>query len=312
MKRHAGFHYRLEYIALRLVQGLVTAFPIRWVGGALRGLLRVVYRLCWPLKAETVSRVREVFGPETPLSRVRFIARQSVWNLTMNFVELFHLGRMDLAYLRDHIEGTDEARAKLRALIDKHGGVVVALPHMGNWDLAGVACAHFGIPLMALARAQNNPYVEGWLRRNRMNNFEALDRRQPSSFVRIAHHLKSGGAFAILPDVRHNKPGVGVTAFGKPDVQLGKGMAKFARMSNVPIVPFFMERLDADHHRIHLGEPLYPDLNADADADAHRLTQAVWDLFEARILAQPEQWFWYNRRWLLTPLYTQTRHKHGK
>lgn len=311
MKSRNTFRNWVEYATLRSVQALVTAFPIRWVGGALRGVLYVVFGLFWPLKSETVSRVREVFGQETPISRIRFIARRSVWNLMMNFVELFHAGRMDLDYLQTHLEGTDKARAKLRAIIDKYGGAVIALPHMGNWDLAGVACSRFGIPLMALARAQNNPYVEAWMQRNRLDNFEALDRRYTSAFVRIVHHLKGGGAFAILPDVRHNKPAVPVTVFGKPDVQLGKGVSKFARMANVPIVPFFMERLDADHHRLHLGEPIFPDLEADADADAVRITQQVWDLFEAKIREQPEQWFWFNRRWILTPLYTQTRHKHG-
>ncbi len=311
MKHRSSLRNWAEYIAFRAVQTLVAAFPIRWVGGALRGVLWGVFWVWWPLRAETLSRVREVFGEETPVARVRAIARRSIWNLVMNFVELFHARRMDLDYLRAHLEGTDEAKAKLQRIIDKHGGAVIALPHMGNWDLAGVACARFGFSLMAVGRPQNNPLFERWYRGARLN-FQTVDRKHPSSFVRVAHHLKGGGLFAILPDVRHNKPAIPVTVFGKPGVQLGKGVSKFARMANVPIVPFIMERLDADHHRLHLGDPILPDLEADVDADAIRLTQAVWDLFEARIRAQPEQWFWYNRRWILTPLYTQTRHKHGK
>ena len=309
MAKPIPFRYRLEYLGLRTVQIFVTALPIRWVGAVLRALVALTFRLVWPLRKETVSRIREVFGPETSEARCRQIASASVWNLLMNFVELFHAPRMDADYLRTHLEGTDAAKVRLQALIDKYGGAVIALPHMGNWDLAGVACSAFGFPLMAIGRAQNNPLFERWLRHARLN-FQTVDRRLPSTFVRIAHHLKGGGLFAILPDVRHNKPGVGVTVFGKPDVQLGKGLAKFARMANVPIVPFFMERLDASHHRLALGDPILPDLEADGDADARRLTQAVWDLFERRIRDKPEQWFWHNRRWILTPLYTQTRHTH--
>lgn len=307
MKSRIRPRHRLEYAALRTVQALIAPIPLKVAGGLTAGVLRVVFRLFWPARKESLARMREVFGADLPVAACRRIARVSVWNLVMNFVELFHAAKMDLDYLRTHLEGAEDARERLRALIAKHGGVVLALPHMGNWDLAGIACSSFGIPLMALARAQNNPLVEAWLRRNRLGNFEAVDRRFPSSFVRIAHHLKGGGAFAILPDVRHNKPGVGVTVFGKPDVQLGKGMAKFARMGNVPIVPVLMERKDASHHAIRLGEPIFPDLEADADADAKRVTQAVWDLFERRIRERPEQWFWHNRRWILTPLYTHTR-----
>ncbi len=306
MKSKITFKHRVEYGLLRSVQFVITLFPIHWVGHFLSGLLRFVFRCFWPLRKETISRVREVFGEETSVDRCRMIARQSVWNLMMNFVELFHASKMDMDYLRKHMAGTKETLAVLQSTIDKYGGAVIALPHMGNWDLAGVACSSFGFPLMAVGRPQNNPLVEGWMRRCRLN-FQTVDRRHPSSFVRVAHHLKGGGVFAILPDVRHNKPAVSTTVYGKPDVQLGKGMAKFSRMANVPIVPVVMERVDASHHKIHVYEPVLPDLDADVTEDAKRVTQHVWDIIEKHVREKPEQWFWHNRRWILTPLYTQTR-----
>ncbi len=306
-KQRISFRYRLEYAVLRVAQAMIASVPLKASGVIVSGVLHVTQLFGWPCNRDICSRMRDVFGQEMTKSACRKIALASAWNLIMNFVELFHAAKMDEPYLRAHLEGAKQVREALHSLIAKHGGVVIALPHMGNWDLGGIACTSFGIPLMALARAQNNPLVENWLRRNRLGNFEAVDRRFPSSFVRIAHHLKGGGAFAILPDVRHNKPGVGVTVFGKPDVQLGKGLAKFARMGNVPILPLFLERKDANHHVITFADPIYPDLEADADADATRLTQAVWDLFEPRIRQHPEQWFWFNRRWILTPLYTKSR-----
>lgn len=306
MKQKVRFRHYLEYGAFRSIQLWITCFPIAWTGAFLRGVLRIVFRVCWPLKKETISRIREVFGEETSVARCRVIARTSVWNMMMNFIELFHAKKMDAAYLQKHLEGTEQAAAKIRALIDKYGGVVIALPHMGNWDLAGITCSAFNFPLMALGRPQNNPLFEAWLRRSRLN-FQTVDRRHPSSFVRVAHHLKSGGVFAILPDVRHNKPAVSTTVFGKPEVQLGKGLAKFARMGNVPILPVVMERKSAAFHAVHLYDPIFPDLEADVAEDAKRITQQVWDIIEQNVREKPEQWFWHNRRWILTPLYTQTR-----
>ena len=303
---HIRFSYRVQYGALRTVQFLITALPLRVAGKLLSGLLRFIFACFWPAKKESLSRMREVFGSDLSEAECRRIARTSVWNLVMNFVELMHGSKMTPQYLATHLEHSAEAEKILKRTIAKYGGVVLALPHMGNWDLAGVACVSFGIPLMAIARAQNNPLFDRWMNRNRLN-FDAIDRRHPSSFIRIAHHLKGGGAFAILSDVRHNKPGVSVTVFGKPEVQLGKGLAKFARMGNVPIIPVLMTRLDASHHSIRLADPLFPNLDVDADADAVRLSQDVWNIFEAEIRRRPEQWFWHNRRWILTPLYTKTR-----
>lgn len=306
MKTRFTFRHCAEYAGLRMVQCVLTIIPIPWTGVLLSGILHLVFCVAWPLRKETVSRIREVFGADTSMEVCRRIARISVWNMLMNFVEMFHASRMDMAYLKSHLIGTEEARAQLRSLIDKYGGVVIALPHMGNWDLAGVACSIFGFPLMAIGRPQNNPLFEAWLRRSRLN-FQTVDKRSANSFIRIVHHLKGGGVFAILPDVRHNKPGVSTTVFGKPGVQLGKGVSKFARMANVPIVPIVMERLDASHHQLYVGSPILPNLDVAATEDAVRVTQQIWNMFEHYIRAKPEQWFWHNRRWILTPLYTQTR-----
>ncbi len=307
MNPRVRFQHRVQYTALRIGQCIISTIPLKLAGCVVSGLLRITFRLFWPLRRESISRMREVFGPDFPIAECRRIARTSVWNLVMNFVELFHAPKMNRDYLLTHLEGAREAEATLHRLIDKYGGVELALPHMGNWDLAGIACTTFDIPLLALARRQNNPLVQAWFQRTRLNKFDIIDRNAPSSFSRVAHHLKGGGAFAIMPDVRHNKPAVGVTVFGKPDVQLGKGLAKFARMGNVPIVPVLMTRKDASHHSIWLGEPIFPDLDADGDGDAVRITQSVWNIFERGIRKAPEQWFWHNRRWILTPLYTQTR-----
>jgi KDO2-lipid IV(A) lauroyltransferase len=138
-------------------------------------------------------------------------------------------------------------------------------------------------------------------------NIKVVDRRKPSTFVAIAHHLKNEGLFAILPDVRHNKQAVSVTVFGKPNVQLGKGVAKFARMANVPVIPFIMQRKDASHHSLTLGTPIFPNLDVSFEEDAQRILQTLWDLFEVRIREKPEQWFWHNRRWILTPQNVRTR-----
>lgn len=306
MKQKIRFRHRIEYGAFRGVQMAIASVPIPWMGAFLSGILRVVFRICWPAKRETISRVREVFGEATSVAECRRIARTSVWNMIMNFIEVFHASKMSIDYLEAHVEGVSDAKKVMSHLIAKHGGVVIALPHMGNWDLAGITCSAMNFPLMAIARAQNNPLFEAWMQRSRLN-VQTVDRRHSSSFVRIAHHLKSGGVFAILPDVRHNKPAVSTTVFGKPNVQLGKGLAKFARMANVPILPITMERKDASHHVVHLHEPVFTDLDVDAAEDAIRVTQTVWDIFEKEIRKQPEQWFWHNRRWILTPLYTKTR-----
>lgn len=306
MKKKIKFQHRLEYGALRTVETLLGLFPLVWISTFVSGVLRVLFRIHWPEKRETVRRIREVFGADVPLAKCRQIARASLCNMLMNMVEMMRVQRFTPAWLEEHIEGAHEAQKIIQDLIAKHGGVVIALPHMGNWDLAGYICLNFGIRLMALARKQNNPLVEAWLVRNRHGNFEALDRTSSATFIKIGHHLKSGGAFAILPDVRGTRPDFQIDFLGHPAV-LTRGMARFARMSDVPILPFIAQRVGRTHHKLIPLAPIYPNEDVHVDEDLHRMTEEVMQQFEKVIRANPEQWFWYNRRWILTPLGQTTR-----
>jgi lauroyl/myristoyl acyltransferase len=55
-------------------------------------------------------------------------------------------------------------------------------------------------------------------------------------------------------------------------------------------------------HRWRLVDAVYPDPALDKQADWQRMTQAVIDHFDAAIRDHPDQYFWYNKRWVLDPL----------
>jgi lauroyl/myristoyl acyltransferase len=40
----------------------------------------------------------------------------------------------------------------------------------------------------------------------------------------------------------------------------------------------------------------------DKDDDIRRMTVSVLKIIEDAIMEQPEQWFWYNKRWVLDPI----------
>ena len=47
---------------------------------------------------------------------------------------------------------------------------------------------------------------------------------------------------------------------------------------------------------------LRADPAADRDPEEMRLTREVLERFDDAIRATPEQWFWYNKRWVLDPV----------
>jgi KDO2-lipid IV(A) lauroyltransferase len=79
-------------------------------------------------------------------------------------------------------------------------------------------------------------------------------------------------------------------------------MAQFARTANVPILPVMLSRVGWFRHRVVAYAPVASDPAADRDADLLRMTRAVMERVEAAIRHAPEQWFWYNKRWVLRPV----------
>jgi len=289
-----------EYALLRGVHALMLALPHRCALTTAWVLAWLSFHLVRVGRTEAVRRITEVFGESVTRREAERIAWLSWRNTCFNVAEMMRVTRLSPGWMRAHTHGLDDAVARLRTLIDAHGGVVIAVAHMGNWDLAGVACKQAAIDIFSIAGKQKNPYVNRWLDRVRGHSMDVLERG--SSALRVVlRRLQRRGAFAILPDVRMPVPDLDIAFLGGR-ANLGRGMAQFARTANVPILPVLLTRVGWTRHAVVCRDPVFADRGTDREADLARMTQAVINHIDAAIRRQPEQWFWYNRRWVLRPL----------
>jgi KDO2-lipid IV(A) lauroyltransferase len=297
--RHRPKHW-LEYLALRLAAALLRFAPW-WLGQALLWLLaRLAFSLLRFRRAETLRRIRQVFGPELPPAAQRRIAWLSLRNLFFNAFELMRADGYTAAWLRAHVENHDPCVETLRRLVTQYGGVVIALPHCGNWDLAGIAAHLAGIRIFSVAGLQRNRLVNDWINRQRRQGICIVERGS-LALRQILRRLRQGEVFAILPDVRTRRPDLTIPFLGG-QANLGRGMAQFARSAGVPILPVVVRRIGWSRHRFEALPPVYPDNALDKESDIRTMTMRVMSGLEAAIRGAPEQWFWYNKRWVLEPL----------
>ena len=300
MKKNKNLQHRVEYAALRVVETVICLLPetVALAFGA--GVANLLFLLGFR-KKETARRIREVFGNATPAREIRRIARLSLRNMALNAVELMRIRRVNRAWIERHVLDLDTTLGRINALREKHGGLILALPHMGNWDLAGVACERVGIKILAVAGRQKNPHVNAWLAKRRGAGIHMIERGAGDTAREALKLLAEGWVFAILADVRVNKPDVVVDFLGRT-ANVGRGLAVYAWCGNVPIVPVICERVGWRRHKFHIGDPLPPPDIHDKDAAVRQHTQRVLHIFEAHIRANPAQWLWHNKRWVLTPL----------
>ena len=48
--------------------------------------------------------------------------------------------------------------------LERPGGMILVTGHYGNWEVGGFALARLGMPVVAIARPLDNPYVDKYLR----------------------------------------------------------------------------------------------------------------------------------------------------
>lgn len=290
----------IEYAALRVTAAGFCLLPHRVALAAVWPLAWTAFHVLRYRRARTRARLHAVFGSHLAHREATRIAWVALRNLVFTVAETMRASRLSAEWFHRHVQNHDAAVAQVKSLLAQHGGLVLAVPHMGNWDLAGVLCQRSGIPLCVIAGRQRNPLIGPWLNRLRGPGMEVYE-RGTSAVRQVARRLHEGRAFAVLPDVRMRRPDLTVSFLGG-QANLGRGMAVFARGAHVPILPVVLTRVGWFDHRIETLPIVPPDPARDKEADIQRMTTTVLGLFDTAIRRDPGQWFWYNSRWVLDPL----------
>ena len=287
-----------EYFTLRGVCALVNAIPYGLAMALARGLGWLAVRFFRFKYRRTFGRIRSVF-PEKNDCEIRKIAVRSLQNILQTGVEMMRAPRLGRVWMDRYVKDGQRYKDKLQSYVDEGKGVVIMVPHSGNWYMAAWSMAKYGLPLFAIAARQRNPKLDAWMNRQ-YGDIEVLDRDCRDTLVRIREKLEAGRAFAILPDLRVRKKDVEADFFGGK-ANVSHAGAMFAVRCGCPIVVAMMRRENGRHVFDHL-DTLRPDPNAaDKRAEAARLTQKAMAILDGNIRKHPGEWYWYNKRWILEP-----------
>ena len=288
----------LEYALLRTFCAIVNVVPYPVAMAAARGLGSMLFRVFRFKRRRTIDRIRSVF-PDKTVREAESIAVKSLQNVLQTGVEMMRAPRLDKAWMDCHVKDGQFYKDRLQEYVDEGKGVVIMVPHSGNWYMAAWSMAKYGLRLFAIAARQRNPKLNEWMNRQ-YGEIEVLDRDDRDTLVRIKEYLEAGRAFAILPDLRVRKPDVSVDFFGGK-ANVSHAGAMFAVRCGCPIVVAQMRREDGKHVFNHIAT-LRPDPSAtDRREEAARLTRETMRLLDVEIRKRPEDWFWYNKRWILEP-----------
>ena len=179
--------------------------------------------------------------------------------------------------------------------IDNGDGVVVALPHSGNWDLAGAYFCTLGIPLVTVAeRLKPEALFQKFLQHRTRMGFEvlALDNR---SFATLLKRAREKRLIALVADRDLSRSGIEVSFFGAP-ARMPAGPALLAVKTGIPLI---VAHVSYTPHGIHIDfhDVPVPTVGNDEERIA-RTVQECANIFEIGIRSHPEDWHMLQRIWI--------------
>lgn len=288
-----------EYVTLILLSGLIRILPLR-VALALGWLFAAGSHFIGRLHVErTRERIREVFGERYSEKEVRHIAWIAWRNLCFNAIEALRFATLTLEKVRKQPLAGLEPKLK-RILAECENGFILATPHMGNWEIAGIAADLVGIPLFVIVRKQKNPLMNDYINKMRRTFSMEVLHREARMWKGVVDRINNGKVLAILPDINVRAKGMTVD-FLNGKATIAPGTAHFAQLANCPIHPIFVRRVGWTKHDAVLLDPIVPDPSLAKEEDQKRIMQGLMTALSTEICKTPEQYFWYNKRWVLDP-----------
>ncbi|MGH3543922.1 MAG: phosphatidylinositol mannoside acyltransferase [Mycobacterium sp.] len=239
---------------------------------------------------KNLARVIGVPPPEVPGS----LMRASLASYARYWREAFRLPGMDHRALAQRLEETVLGHEHLDAALASGRGAVMALPHSGNWDMAGVWLVQSHGRLTTVAeRLKPESLYRRFIDYRESLGFEVLPlsggERPP--FQLLCERLRDNRIVCLMAERDLTRTGVEVNFFGEP-TRMPAGSAKLAIETGAVLMPVHCWFGD-DSWGIRIG----PALDC-ASGDVDTITQALADVFARNIGAHPADWHMLQPQWL--------------
>lgn len=292
----------IEAAALRFggtVAPLLPDAANETIAGVVEALLRRTMRE----RAFMVRRhMRRALGAEASPEEVDEAVSGAFGSYARYWVETLRLGGTDARRVTDRfdVDGLEEFVSS----VDAGRGCILALPHVGQWEAAGIWVVSQGWELTAVVEQLDPPELFEFFRDLRQDAFgmrivAAQDRSVGRALVTA---LRNGGVVALLADRDVTGTGIPVEFFGE-QTTLPAGPAALAVQTGAPLLPVAVYEDEHFRYRAVVRPPLQvPETGPDGEPLGKRmkvaaLTQELaWEL-EGLVRRAPQQWHLFQPNW---------------
>jgi KDO2-lipid IV(A) lauroyltransferase len=287
---------QLTYLAYATGWGVVKRLP----EPAAEAVFRRIADTAWKRQGKSVLRLESNLRrvrPDLDEAGIRELSREGMRSYLRYWCESFRMPVWDKEKIRasftpEHIERLDDTLAAGR-------GVILALPHMGNWDLAGAWVVVRGYPFTTVAeRLKPEKLFDAFVAYREGLGMEVLPLTGGAhTMATLAKRLRAGKLVCLVGDRDLSASGIEVEFLGEK-TRMPAGPAALAAQTGAALLPV---TLWYDETRTMRGcvheEVLVPEEGTRREKTA-AMTQAMADVWAEGVRAHAKDWHMLQRFWL--------------
>jgi lauroyl/myristoyl acyltransferase len=236
-----------------------------------------------------------VDGPVVDGKELRALSRAALHSYARYWLEVFRLPAIPVERIVSGMHIDPAGEAELFANLKAGRGVVVALPHMGNFEQAGawVVARGAGTFTTVAERLRPESVYEAFVRFRQSLGMEVLPLTGGHSpFGTLAQRLRAGGLVCLVSDRDLKETGVEVEMFGEQArIAATAALALHTGAALMPVGTWF----EGDDWGAHIYEEIPVPASGTRAEKVAEMSQQMARVFERAIAEHPQDWHMLQR-----------------
>ncbi|WP_432175950.1 phosphatidylinositol mannoside acyltransferase [Streptomyces sp. Tue6028] len=261
---------------------------------------RTIADIAWKRRGKGIQRLESNYArvvPDATPERLAELSKAGMRSYLRYWMESFRLPAWSEERVKTGFDPKDVHHLTDALASDK--GVILALPHMGNWDLAGAwVTTKLRTPFTTVAeRLKPESLYDRFVAYREGLGMEVLPHSGGRAFGTLARRLRDGGLICLVAERDLSSSGVEVQFFGEA-TRMPAGPALLAQQTGALLLPVTLWYDDSPVMKGRVHPPVeVPETGTRAEKTSV-MTQALADAFASGIADHPEDWHMLQRLWL--------------
>jgi lauroyl/myristoyl acyltransferase len=255
---------------------------------------RLTSRQDQPMISGMRGNFRVAFGEEMTSAEFDEVVRRTMRNRARAIFDFYHTLGKD-SKMMALVNYSPQFETFLKKNINNEQGAVVAVVHMGNPELAAIACPLRGMRGLGLTFPGDSGGYDLLNEIRERVGVEAMPTTM-TSLKKAVRHLKNNGTIFTGLDRPLPESGYKPRFFGRP-TSLPVHHVMMALKADVPIVVFGSKRGADGRYDLMISEFIHMERHSDRKTDLLSNTERLLTIAEGYIRQAPEQWAMFYPLW---------------